>query len=252
MPVLTVFSPYNESKIKDLPFMSEKEALSALHMAHEVFLDKNNWLKPYERRAILEKLITLMQNQRDRLAMDATREGGKPLMDSRVEADRAINGVQVAIEHIGQMTGREIPMNLNLSSANRMAFTQRYPVGVVMAVSAFNHPLNLIVHQVIPAIAVGCPVLIKPASATPMSCFNLVELLYKAGLPKAWCQVITCDNQTTEKLVSDSRISFFSFIGSSRVGWYLRSKLAAGVTCAMEHGGASPVIIEAEADLKKD
>jgi len=120
----------------------------------------------------------------------------------------------------------------------------------VAAVSAFNHPLNLIIHQVVPAIAVGAAVLIKPANYTPLSCINFVSLLREAGLPEAWCQVLVCENEIAEGLVTDPRINFFSFIGSGRVGWYLRSKLAPGTRCALEHGGVAPAIVTEDADLE--
>ena len=122
---------------------------------------------------------------------------------------------------------------------------------MVLAISAFNHPFNLIIHQVVPAIAAGCPVIIKPALVTPMSCLNVVNALKRAGCPDEWCAMIFCENSVTEKLVSDSRVSFLSFIGSSKVGWNLRSKLAPGAHCALEHGGIAPVIVEPDADLDK-
>ena len=124
------------------------------------------------------------------------------------------------------------------------AFTHKEPIGVVVAVSAFNHPLNLIVHQVGPAVASGCPVIVKPASDTPLSCLRFVEILREAGLPDGWAQaIITEDSATAETLVTDKRVAFFSFIGSSKVGWMLRSKLAPGARCALEHGGVAPVIL---------
>jgi len=137
------------------------------------------------------------------------------------------------------------------SSANRLAFTQREPIGLVASISAFNHPLNLIVHQVIPAIAVGAPVIIKPAQTTPLSCLRLVEILEEAGLPQGWCQALILENTEAEKLVTDSRVNFFSFIGSPKIGWMLRSKLAPGTRCALEHGGAAPVIVDQSADIDK-
>jgi acyl-CoA reductase-like NAD-dependent aldehyde dehydrogenase len=104
--------------------------------------------------------------------------------------------------------------------------------------------LNLIVHQVGPAVASGCPVVVKPAEDTPLSCLRFVEILREAGLPNGWCQAIVADDlETAEKLVTDKRVGFFSFIGSSRVGWMLRSKLAPGVRCSLEHGGAAPAIL---------
>ena len=95
-----------------------------------------------------------------------------------------MNGIREAARSINQLKGSEIPMNLNAASQNRMAYTLREPVGVVVALSAFNHPFNLIVHQVVPAIAVGAPVVVKPAGVTPISCVNLLECLYESGLPK--------------------------------------------------------------------
>ena len=191
-----------------------------------------------------------MTDRAEELAVEAAREGGKPLTDSRVEVARAIDGVKSCIEFLRTESGREIPMSLNVASEGRLAFTRREPIGVVVAISAFNHPLNLIVHQAGPAIAVGCPVIVKPAEDTPLSCFRFVQILSEAGLPEGWCQaLITKKRETAESLVVDTRVSFFSFIGSARVGWMLRSKLSPGTRCALEHGGAAPVIVATDADL---
>lgn len=135
------------------------------------------------------------------------------------------------------------------ASVGRSAHTSYEPIGVVVAVSAFNHPLNLIIHQVVPAIAVGCPVIIKPAGTTPLNCLRFVELVHLAGLPKGWCQVCVCDNDVAESLVTSDSVGFFTFIGSARVGWLLKSKLAPGARCALEHGGAAPAIVDESADL---
>jgi acyl-CoA reductase-like NAD-dependent aldehyde dehydrogenase len=112
-----------------------------------------------------------------------------------------------------------------------------------------KHGKNLIVHQVAPAVAVGCPVLVKPADDTPLSCKAFVEILYEAGLSEEWCRFVACDIPTAEKMVTDPRVAFFSFIGSAKVGWMLRSKLAPGARCALEHGGAAPVIVADSADM---
>lgn len=141
-------------------------------------------------------------------------------------------------------------MGLNAASANRRAFSLAEPIGVVVAVSAFNHPLNLIAHHVGPAIAAGCPVIVKPAENTPLSCWRLVRIFHEAGLPPEWCQALVTENHdVAEALVTDSRVGFLSFIGSAKVGWMLRSKLAPGARCALEHGGVAPVIVAADADL---
>jgi acyl-CoA reductase-like NAD-dependent aldehyde dehydrogenase len=120
--------------------------------------------------------------------------------------------------------GKEIPMGLTAASANRWAFTTKEPIGVVAAISAFNHPLNLIIHQIAPAIAVGCPVIIKPAATTPISCIEIVKLFGEAGLDERWCQtLITEDNALAEAFATERRVAFLSFIGSAKVGWYLKS-----------------------------
>ena len=131
-----------------------------------------------------------------------------------------------------------------------MAFTQKEPIGVVLAISAFNHPFNLIIHQIIPAIACGCVVIVKPAEDTPLSCIKIIEMLYKSGLPENRCYFVMPENlELATKLVEDTRVDFFSFIGSSKVGWFLRSKLAPGTRCALEHGGIAPTFITESADL---
>jgi acyl-CoA reductase-like NAD-dependent aldehyde dehydrogenase len=245
-----VSSPWDLSDIGMVPTIDSHGADIAMKTAQAVFRDKSQWLKPEQRIQILERTAELMGEQFEALAFLAASEGGKPLLDSRVEVARAIDGVRNAVECMRTESGREIPMNLNATSANRFAFTRREPIGVVMSVSAFNHPLNLIVHQVAPAIASGCPVIIKPAEDTPLSCFRFVQILREAGLPESHCQaVMTSDLDVASQLVTDSRVAFFSFIGSAKVGWMLRSQLAAGTRCALEHGGAAPVIIAKDADL---
>lgn len=246
---LKVFSPFDNHLIAELPMHYAGDVENALADAFSLSLDRSRLLPAYERIAILEKTAALLQARKETLACQAAEEGGKPLIDSRIEIDRGIQGIKVAIGALYHLAGEEIPMNLTPSSKNRLAFTFREPIGVVVAVSAFNHPFNLIVHQVIPAIAVGCPVIVKPALTTPISCLNLVNTLYEAGLPKEWCQALLADNEASEKLVTDPRVAFFSFIGSARVGWGLRSKLAPGARCSLEHGGAAPVIVEPDADF---
>jgi acyl-CoA reductase-like NAD-dependent aldehyde dehydrogenase len=243
MKKLVVYSPYDQTEIATLPQMNEAEVDAAIGRAHELFHDKNRQLSKAERIEFMVKLKAVMESRKEELCQTAAQEGGKPWMDSMVEVDRAINGVQLAIEHLSHMKGTEIPMGQTASSGNRMAYTLLEPIGVVSGISAFNHPLNLIVHQVIPAFAVGAPVLIKPASTTPLSCLKFKSMMDEVGIPEDWCQVILTEQKIAEKLVTDSRIAFLTFIGSGKVGWYLRSKLNPGANCALEHGGVAPVIV---------
>ena len=247
---LTVTAPWDQSKICDVPVAGSSAVEIALSNAHKIFRDRDCWLTPDKRIEILDKTAEIMQSRFEELSIEAAREGGKPLVDSRVEVTRAIDGVKNCVECIRTEAGREIPMSLNTASQNRLAFTRKEPIGVVVAVSAFNHPLNLIVHQVGPAVACGCPVIVKPAEDTPLSCFRFVKILHEAGLPIEYCQALVVNElSVAEQLVSDQRVGFFTFIGSGKVGWMLRSKLAPGVRCALEHGGVAPVIADTSADL---
>lgn len=250
MEKIKVLNPFNQEELAEITLTDACEMEKAIKLAYDTFKDRDKWLPKYKRVEILEKTIELMSSQKKELTEIAAREGGKPYKDSEVEVDRAINGVKLAIEDLSYFAGEEIPMGHTKSSAERLAFTRREPIGVVASISAFNHPLNLIIHQVIPAIAVGAPVIVKPAATTPMSCFNFVEILYEAGLPKQFCQALLCDNDVAEKLVTDNRVNFLSFIGSAKVGWMLRSKIAPGTRCALEHGGVAPVVVTKHANLK--
>lgn len=246
-----VNSPYDGQLIATVDTVDKTAIEQALATASGLFNDKSKWLTAPQRIEILTRLAELMRQNYDRLVLIAAQEGGKPLLDTRVEMDRAIDGINNCIQCIRTSHGEEIPMGINAASMNRIAMTHHEPIGVVVAVSAFNHPINLIVHQVCPAIATGCPVIVKPADDTPLSCYELVKLAHQAGLPKEWAQVVTpTDHSVSEALVTDSRVGFFSFIGSAKVGWMLRSKLAPGARCALEHGGVAPVIVEADADLQ--
>lgn len=249
MPHFDVLSPYDEKTIKSFDLVDEDQALEVLEQCHQLYLEREAWLPAPRRIEILERAAELVASRADLLALEAAREGGKPLADSKAEISRAVEGIKVAARELWQLGGSEIPMRMTASSMNRMAYTFREPCGVVLAISAFNHPFNLLIHQVVTAVAVGCPVMVKPALTTPISCESLVNILYEAGLPRPWCQMILCDNQVSERLASDSRVSFLSFIGSARVGWHLRSKLAPGARCALEHGGLAPVIVDRTADL---
>lgn len=243
-------APFDRSVIATVEQGDGDAVERALHNATALFENRDAWLSPSERIGILNETAAIMSGQREALAVEAAREGGKPLMDSLVEVDRAIDGVRLCVETLRTQRGSEIPMNLNPASAGRVAFTNIEPAGVVVAFSAFNHPLNLIVHQVGPAVAAGCPVIVKPAVATPLSCMRFVGILREAGLPEQWCQaMLTTGHDVSGSLVTDERVAFFSFIGSARVGWELRSRLAAGTRCALEHGGVAPVIVAPDADV---
>ena len=249
---LNVTSPFSDELLATVEQCGGEHIEAALAAAAAAFADRSAWLSVGERQKILLAVADAMAADVEGLARLAASEGGKPLIDSRVEVNRAIEGVRMCAEHIGQHAGEVIPVKEALPNTRRMAFTQREPIGVVVAVSAFNHPLNLIVHQVGAAVAAGYPVIVKPADDTPLSCLKFVSLLRDAGLPEDWCQVAVPESiDLATKLVADKRVAFFSFIGSARVGWMLRSRLSPGTRCALEHGGVAPVIVHRSASLEK-
>jgi len=248
--VVEVTAPYDGEVLAAITAADEAAIEIALSTATALARNRELRLPPYRRVEILERMVGLMGEHADDLALEAAREGGKPLVDSKVEVTRAIDGVKLAVEALRTQHGDEVPMGLTAASTGRLAMTRKEPIGVVVAISAFNHPVNLIVHQVIPAVATGCPVIVKPAEDTPISCFRIVSLLREAGLPEEWCQALVVnDVRLATRLVTDPRVDFLSFIGSAKIGWMLRSKLAPGTRCALEHGGVAPVLVAADADL---
>lgn len=245
-----VTNPYTGEAIATVDLADKAAVETALQTSHALFTDRKQWLSVPQRLAILEKALYLMQQQSDELARGAAEEGGKPLIDSKVEMARCIDSIRHCMDTLRHQTSHPVPMGVNPASQHRLTMLHKEPIGVVVAISAFNHPLNLIAHQVGPAIAAGCPVIVKPAENTPLSCFRLVDIFHQAGLPAEWCQALLTENhQIAEQLATDPRVAFLSFIGSAKVGWYLRSKLAPGTRCALEHGGVAPVIIDEKADI---
>lgn len=247
---LPIYSPFDRSLLAELPLDDWNVIDRRLDEAARLHAEGSP-LPKYRRIEILERLATVMLRERENLARIAVEEGGKPWNDTLVEINRAIQGVKYAITALSTLSGEEIPMGLTPAAEGKFAVTFREPAGPVLGISAFNHPVNLVIHQAIPAVAAGCPAIIKPALTTPRSCYRIAELLYESGLPEEWCRVILCDNELTSLMAADSRISFLSFIGSAQVGWRLRTNLAPGVRCSLEHGGAAPVIIDETADIAK-
>ena len=246
--ILTVYSAWTREPVRELPYNTAEEAEN--YLEESVQLWKQGPLPKSKRIEILEKASALIKERATSLAKQIALEGGKPFTDALVEAHRAASSVKCAAETLSHSAGTEIPMGLTQPTEGYRAYTRIEPIGPVVAVSAFNHPLNLIAHQVAPAVAAGCPVLVKPASATPLSCLSFIDILQEAGLPEGWARGLLLSNESATKIVTDQRVGFFTFIGSAKVGWSLRSKLAPGTRCALEHGGSAPVILAKDADIE--
>ncbi|MDP7393555.1 MAG: aldehyde dehydrogenase family protein, partial [Alphaproteobacteria bacterium] len=159
----------------------ESDVDLALTIAEKTHRSNRKGLPRHERAAILRRAAELMKGRADELALLIASEGGKPLIDAKVEVERAIDGVETCAADIANNAGCEVPMDLTPAGNGKMAFTIKEPIGPVVAISAFNHPLNLIVHQVAPAVAAGNPVIVKPADDTPLSCKIFIDILHQAG-----------------------------------------------------------------------
>lgn len=249
MRTLKVINPSDLSEISKLNFTSKNEAFEVVNKAYQLHKNYPTGLAKGERIAVLESFYRLMSQNKEAIIDLSVQEGGKPYRDSVTEMDRALDGIQLAIQSVKNLNGQMVPMDLNQASAGKVAYTQLLPIGVVFSISAFNHPINLAIHQILPAVAAGCPVIYKPALTTPMVSQKIINYLYKAGLPEEWCTYLLCDNNVTEAVAQSDLLGFVSFIGSSKVGWQLKSKLAPGVKIALEHGGNAPVVVAKDADL---
>jgi acyl-CoA reductase-like NAD-dependent aldehyde dehydrogenase len=249
MKECSVRSPFDQKVLATFPYDREADVLERVAAGHRLSLSPQSWPKD-KRLTFLQTLAVALEKEAEDYATLIAMEGGKPLQDARIEARRAVQSIQSTSAALYQWHGTEIPMGLTAATQERWAITRREPRGLVLAISAFNHPLNLIVHQVIPALAVGCPVLIKPSMKAPLSCQRFVRLLKDCGLPEGWCQQLLIDEALTEKLVGDPRIAVLSFIGSAAVGWKLRRQLAPGTIALLEHGGTAPLVLAEDADLE--
>ena len=181
---LEVTNPFDGSPVGEVKLSSASEVDTVLAIAEKTHKANKKGLPKHERIAVLKKTAEIMKGRVEELALLIASEGGKPLIDAKVEVERAIDGVETCAAEIANNAGMEIPMDLTSAGEGKIAFTTKEPIGIVVAVSAFNHPLNLIVHQVAPAIAAGNPIIVKPADDTPLSCEAFIKILHQAGLSR--------------------------------------------------------------------
>lgn len=205
-------------------------------------------LPAFERANILKKVSARIREDAKSWAHLISSEGGKPLKDAEAEVSRASITLELCAEESLRIGGETLPMERTPAALNHMSFTFREPIGPVLAISAFNHPLNLLAHQVGCAVASGCTTVIKPAPATPLCAHKLLGLFNEAGMEEGLF-IVNADVPEIEKLVSSPVFAYVSFIGSAQVGWGLRKNLAPGTRLALEHGGQAPAIVRADADL---
>jgi acyl-CoA reductase-like NAD-dependent aldehyde dehydrogenase len=202
----------------------------------------------YRRADILMGVSRALATRRDEIARTLAAEAGKPIKDATTEAERAAMTFHVAAEEARRLAGEVVPMDLAAHGEGRLAITRRFPIGPVAAISPFNFPLNLSAHKVAPAIAAGNPVVLKPATKTPLSALYLGELLSGAGLPAGAVSVLPMARETGDRLVTDPRFRLLTFTGSSAVGWDMKNR-AGRKRVILELGGNAGVVVDESADV---
>ena len=243
-----VRSPYSGEPVGRVPQATAEHARRAVDAAARV-LDEP--LPAHRRAEILDGVATLLRERADEVASTISAEAGKPMKAARVEAERAVSTFTMAAVEARRLGGDVVPMDASAAGAGKFAYTLRVPIGVVGAITPFNFPLNLVGHKVAPALAAGCPVVLKPAGQTPLSALLLAELETEAGLRAGWLNVLVGPSaEIGDILVEDERVRLITFTGSAEVGWKIRER-AARKKVNLELGNATPVIVEADADVEQ-
>lgn len=245
---MSVYNKYDDSLIGTLPIATGDqvdEAIAAAERAAPLMAD----LPSHKRAEILNRAAVLMQERREDIAKTIAAEAGKALKYARIEVDRAIGTFTIAAEEAKRIHGETVPLDAVPSGEGYFGFYLRRPVGVVVAITPFNFPLNLVAHKVAPAIAAGNSLVLKPAATTPLTSVKLCEILQAAGLPDGGINLINGPGSTVGKwLVVDPRVAKITFTGSVPVGKHILS--VAGIKkVTLELGNTSPVVIAPDADL---
>jgi acyl-CoA reductase-like NAD-dependent aldehyde dehydrogenase len=246
---IEVLSPYDGSSIGRVPKCTAADVDRAVHAAATVL--RRDPLPPWRRAEILDRAATLLAERHEDFARTIAVEAAKPIKTARVEATRAVSTFQFSAAVARTLTGEMVPLDASEVGEGKLGFVFRVPVGVVGAISPFNFPLNLVAHKLAPAIAAGCPVVLKPARQTPFSGIALADLLLdECGLPQSWLSVVTGNGRDVgNALVDHPGVALITFTGSPPVGWGIRER-APRKRVGLELGNNAPVIIEPSADWK--
>jgi glyceraldehyde-3-phosphate dehydrogenase (NADP+) len=205
-------------------------------------------LPAWRRAEILTRVSELIAARRDELARTISLEAGKPIATARVEAERAAFTFSIAAEEAKRINGEIVPLDWLPGSEGRVAQVRRVPLGPIVGITPFNFPLNLVAHKVAPALAAGNPIVVRPASQTPVSSLLLGEMVLESGWPSDGIAVVPCSTAAARPLVEDDRIKMLTFTGSPVVGWGLKSR-AGRKRVTLELGGNAPVIVDSGADV---
>ena len=245
---LDVTCPYDDSVVARTWFAGPAEYEEAVQAAVRA-APAMRALPAWRRAEILMAVSAAIKAERDAIARRLAGEVGKPLRDALTEVDRASMTFHVAAEEARRLSGEVVPMDLAPHGEGRLALWRRYPLGPVAAISPFNFPLNLSAHKLAPAVAAGNPVVLKPATKTPLSAVCLGQLLVNAGLPEGGVSVLPMDRATGDRMVTDDRFKLLTFTGSSAVGWDMKAR-AGRKRVILELGGNAGVIVDETADVE--
>src|ERR671918_2046766 len=244
---IEVRSPYSGDVVGRVAQGGADDTRRAIDAAERAL---ENPLPAHKRAEILVKVAGYLGRRHDEVARTISEEAGKPMKAARVESVRAMSTYTFAAVAARTLAGDMVPMEGSQAGEGKLGFTIRVPVGVVGAISPFNFPLNLVAHKLAPALAAGCPVVLKPASKTPLSALLLAELAAEAGLPPGWLNVVVGPaSEIGDALIEDERVKAITFTGSSGVGWKLRER-ASRKRVNLELGNSTPLIVEADADVE--
>lgn len=244
---LDVISPFDKSIVGRTYLASVAELKEAVDGAEAAFRELRSW-PSYRKAAVIQKVVDGIKERADELARTIALEAGKPIKDARVEVRRAMSTFELAKEESKRLGGEVMPLDIIEGSEGRFGIIRRFPVGPVLGISPFNFPLNLVAHKAAPAMACGCPIIIKPASKTPLTALVLGEIITNAGWPGGGVNVVPSSNEDAEKLLDDERIKKLTFTGSPEVGWRLKAK-AGRKKVTLELGGNAGVIVHSDSDI---
>jgi len=241
-----IHSPFDRSVVGHVFYGNTSHVETAIRASVAAFQITRK-LGSYERERILGTISRLLSEQAEDFARTIALEAGKPIKTARQEVERAIYTFKVAAEESTRIEGEYLHLDTLPATQGRWGIVRRFPVGPIFAITPFNFPLNLVAHKLAPAIAAGCPIILKPAPQTPISALKLARIIDEAGWPPGALTVMPLSNEDASTLVTDERIKLLTFTGSS-VGWDLKSK-AGKKRVLLELGGNAAVIIHSDADL---
>ena len=219
-----VLFPYNGREIGSVSMADEGVIEQALDVASQAEPEIAA-VPPYRRAEILSRAARLVGERGEELALQMTLETGLAIRESRLEVERTVEIFTFAADEARRFSaaGELVPIDGVPRGEGRIGLTRRFPLGAVLGITAFNAPLLLVAHKIAPALAVGCPCILRPAPKTPLSALSLGEVMVEAGAPPAALSVIPSSNELAERMVRDSRVKMLTFTGSARVGWHLKA-----------------------------